>query len=43
MLAVELVRSKHSKEPCLPSDDLCVDFTPSAGSKVFGCASKAIK
>ena len=24
MLAVELVRSKHSKEPCLPSDDLCV-------------------
>ena len=24
MLAVELVRSKHSKEPCMPSDDLCV-------------------
>ena len=23
MLAVELVRDKHSKEPRLPSDDLC--------------------
>ena len=24
MLAVELVRDRKTKEPCMPSDDLCV-------------------